>query len=130
MDGPVSRFFCSQRLRLHYLDWGDREAPPLLLIHGVRDHARNGDAVAARLRKDWHVIAPDLRGHGDSDWAAGGFYPTEAYVYDLWRLISEANLAPMSMIGHSLGGNIALRYAGAYPEHVAKMIAIEGLAAS
>jgi pimeloyl-ACP methyl ester carboxylesterase len=130
MDGPTSRFFRSQRLRLHYVEWGEPEAPPLLLIHGVRDHARSWDAVADSLRRDWHVIAPDLRGHGDSDWAGAGGYPTDAYVYDLWRLIAERALAPVKIIGHSLGGNVGLRYAGAYPDNVARIIAIEGLAAS
>lgn len=130
MDGPTSRFFFSRCLRLHYVDWGNREAPPLLLVHGVRDHCRNWDWVAERLRKDWHILAPDLRGHGDSEWARGGDYPTEAYVYDLWRLIHQQKLAPVTIVGHSLGGNVALRYAGLYPENVRKIVAIEGLSHS
>ena len=60
--GPTSRNFFSQRLRLHYVDWGNPEAPPLVLVHGGRDHCRNWDWVARRLRKDWHVIAPDNHG--------------------------------------------------------------------
>jgi pimeloyl-ACP methyl ester carboxylesterase len=130
MPGPTSRFFFSQRLRLHFVDWGNPEAPPLLLVHGVRDHCRNWDWVAERLRDRWHVLAPDLRGHGDSDWAGSGAYPTDSYVYDLSRLIAQETSAPVTLLGHSLGGNIVLRYAGAYPEKVARIIAIEGLAAS
>jgi pimeloyl-ACP methyl ester carboxylesterase len=65
MAGPTSRIFFSQRLRLHYVDWGNPEAPPLLLVHGGQDHCRNWDWVAQELRRDWHIIAPDLRGHGD-----------------------------------------------------------------
>src|SRR5258708_7519682 len=68
-SGPTSRTYFSQRLRLYYVDWGNPEAPPLLLLHGGRDHCRNWDWVAAELRQDWHVIAPDLRGHGDSQWS-------------------------------------------------------------
>ena len=64
--GPTSRVYFSQRLRLHYVDWGNPGAPPLILLHGGRDHCRNWDWVAADLRRDYHVIAPDLRGHGDS----------------------------------------------------------------
>ena len=64
--GPTSRTFFSQRLRLHYVDWGTVGKPPLLLLHGGRDHCRNWDWVAQVFRQDWHVIAPDLRGHGDS----------------------------------------------------------------
>ena len=64
--GPTSHIYFSQRLRLHYVAWGDRDAPPLLLVHGGRDHCRNWDWVAEDLRHDYHIIAPDLRGHGDS----------------------------------------------------------------
>src|ERR1043166_9194487 len=70
--GPTSRIFFSQRLRLHYVDWGNAEAPPLLLVHGGRDHCRNWDWLAERLGRDWHIIAPDLRGHGDSQWSQDG----------------------------------------------------------
>ena len=64
--GPTSQSFISQRLRLNYVDWGNPGAPPLILVHGGRDHCRNWDWVAADLRRDYHIIAPDLRGHGDS----------------------------------------------------------------
>ena len=75
-SGPTSRIYFSQRLRLHYVDWGNPTAPPLLLVHGGRDHCRNWDWVAAALRRDWHVLAPDLRGHGDSQWSPDGNYST------------------------------------------------------
>ncbi len=70
MPGPTSHLYFSQRLRLHYVDWGRDDAPALLLIHGGRDHCRNWDWVAERLADRYHVIAPDLRGHGDSEWAS------------------------------------------------------------
>jgi len=126
-QGPTSRTYFSQRLRLHYVDWGNSDRPPLLLIHGGRDHCRNWDWTAAALREDWHVIAPDLRGHGDSQWSQDGSYTMAAYIYDLAQLIHQQRLAPVTIIAHSLGGNIALRYAGLYPESVAKVAAIEGL---
>ncbi|QQS11878.1 MAG: alpha/beta hydrolase [Rhodospirillales bacterium] len=128
--GPTSRVYFSQRLRLHYVDWGNPSAPPLLLVHGGRDHCRNWDWVAERLRKDWHVIAPDLRGHGDSQWSPDGNYAMSAYIYDLAQLIHQQKLAPVTIVAHSLGGNIALRYAGVYPENVRKLVAIEGLGPS
>jgi len=129
-QGPTSRIFFSQRLRLHYVDWGNADAPPLVLVHGGRDHCRNWDWVAEELRKDWHIIAPDLRGHGDSGWSQDGTYMMAGYVYDLAQLIHQQKLAPVTLIGHSLGGNIVLRYAGLYPENVAKLVAIEGLGPS
>jgi pimeloyl-ACP methyl ester carboxylesterase len=128
--GPTSKNFVSQRLRLHYADWGNPDAPPLILLHGGRDHCRNWDWVAERLRDDWHVIAPDLRGHGDSEWASDGNYPMMPHVYDLAQLIHQLDLAPVTIVAHSLGGNIALRYTGLYPETVHKLVVIEGLGPS
>lgn len=125
--GPTSHSFFSQRLRLHYVDWGNADKPPLLLIHGGRDHCRNWDWTAAALRGDWHVIAPDLRGHGDSQWSTDANYTMAGYVYDLAQLVHQQRLAPVTIIAHSLGGVIALRYAGIYPPTVACLIAIEGL---
>lgn len=127
---PTSHPFISQRLRLHYVDWGNPDAPPLVLVHGGRDHCRNWDWVAADLAHDWHVIAPDLRGHGDSAWATDGSYGMAAHVYDLAQLIHGLGLAPVTLVAHSLGGNIALRYAGLFPDNVAKIVAIEGLGPS
>jgi len=125
--GPTSHSYISQRLRLHYVDWGNPSAPPLLLVHGGRDHCRNWDWVARDLRRDYHVIAPDLRGHGDSAHAPSGDYGMAAFIYDLAQLIHQQHLAPVRIIAHSLGGNIALRYAGVYPDAVSKLVAIEGL---
>src|SRR5258705_3696593 len=129
-SGPTSRVYFSQRLRLHYVDWGNSGAPPLLLVHGGRDHCRNWDWVAAALRRDWHVLAPDLRGHGDSQWSPDGNYGMAGYIYDLAQLIHQQELAPVTIVAHSLGGNIALRYAGVYPEQVRRLVAIEGLGPS
>jgi len=130
MPGPTSRIYFSQRLRLHYVDWGNPAAPPLLLVHGGRDHCRNWDWVAAALRHDWHIIAPDLRGHGDSQWSPDGNYSMAGHIYDLAQLIHQQALAPVTIVSHSLGGNICLRYAGIYPENVRKLVAIEGLGPS
>ena len=130
MPGPTSRHFISQRLRLHYVDWGNPDAPPLLLVHGGRDHCRNWDWVAQALRRDWHIICPDLRGHGDSQWSPDGNYSMSAYIYDLAQLIHQQNLAPVTIVAHSLGGNICLRYTGIYPDKVRKLVAIEGLGPS
>jgi pimeloyl-ACP methyl ester carboxylesterase len=130
MHGPTSRVYFSQRLRLRYVDWGNPDAPPLILQHGGRDHCRNWDWVAAALQDDWHIIAPDLRGHGDSEWSSDGQYPMSGYVYDLAQLVHQQNLAPVSIVAHSLGGNIAIRYAGIFPDKVRKLVAIEGLGLS
>ncbi len=128
--GPTSNSFVSQRLRLHYADWGNADAPPLLLIHGGRDHCRSWDWTAEQLYQDWHVIAPDLRGHGDSAWSPDGDYSMQSHIYDIAQLVHQLQLAPVTIVAHSLGGNIALRYTGLYPDSVRKIVAIEGLGPS
>ncbi len=129
-SGPTSHSFISQRLKLHYVDWGNDDAPPLLLVHGGRDHCRSWDWVAERLCDRYHVIAPDLRGHGDSAWSPDGNYDMDAFVYDLAQLIHQLDLAPVTIVAHSMGGNVALRYTGLYPDNVCKLVAIEGLGPS
>ena len=125
--GPASRAYFSQRLRLHYVDWGNEDAPLLLMVHGGRDHCRNWDWVAEALRHDYHVIAPDLRGHGDSQWLVGGSYTHMDYVYDIAQLVHQVARDKVTIISHSLGGSISLLYASMYPELVDRLVAIEGL---
>ncbi|MFW6093336.1 MAG: alpha/beta fold hydrolase, partial [Pseudomonadota bacterium] len=127
MEGPTSHIYFSQRLRLHYVDWGNPEAPLMVLVHGGRDHCRNWDWVAQAFRDDYHVIAPDLRGHGDSQWMIGGSYHQVDYVYDIAQLIHQIDHNPVTIIGHSLGGSISLLYAGLFPDTVDKLVAIEGM---
>ena len=128
--GPASHIYFSQRLRLHYVDWGNDNASPMLMIHGGRDHCRNWDWTAQALRDEYHIIAPDLRGHGDSDWMLGSTYQMNDYVYDIAQLIHQKDLAPLTIVAHSMGGAVALRYTGLYPENVKKLIVIEGLGPS
>ncbi len=127
LTGPTSHFLVSQRLRLHYVDWGNRGAPPLVLVHGGRDHARSWDAVALDLRRDYHVIALDLRGHGDSAWAIGSLYHIVEMVIDLAQLIDALGEEQVVLVSHSLGSAICAQYAGVKAERVSKLVAIEGI---
>ena len=130
LTGPTSQTFVSQRLRLNYLDWGNPEKPLLMLVHGGRDHARSWDWVAEELREDWHVVAFDHRGHGDSDWVSDGNYNVQDMVYDLAQLVHQLGDREVTIVSHSMGGNVALRYAGTFPDKVRKIVAIEGLGPS
>lgn len=125
--GPTSNSFISQRLRLHYVDWGNPDAPLLILQHGGRDHCRSWDWVAADLAKDWHVIAPDLRGHGDSAWSPEGDYSASAFIYDFAQLVHTLGHEQVTIVAHSLGGDITARYTGLYPDKVRRLVNIEGL---
>ncbi len=124
---PVSRFYESQRLKMHYLVWGDEQKPPLILVHGTRDHARSWDRVAEALIDRYCVYAPDLRGHGDSAWAVGGNYSIIDYGLDMHALGEAIGRPPYTVIGHSLGGGVTLQYAGTFPEKVERIVSVEGL---
>ena len=124
---PTSNSYFSQRMRLHYLDWGNASAPHVLLVHGMRDHGHNWDWVARELCTGHHVVAPDLRGHGDSEWPLGGSYSNVDYVYDLAQLVQQARITPCTLIAHSLGGTLACLYAGLYPEQIERLVVIEGV---
>lgn len=123
---PISHFFYSHRLKLQFWDWGTEGKPPLVLVHGGLDHARNWDWVARALLNDFHVYAIDLRGHGNSGWAYGAMYSVAEYVLDLSALL-DIIAGNVYLIGHSLGGIIVLHYAGIYPDRVIKAVSIEGI---
>jgi pimeloyl-ACP methyl ester carboxylesterase len=127
MSEPQRRFYESQTLRLHYADWGNEEAPPLILIHGGRDHCRSWDRLARALQPHFHVIAPDLRGHGDSDWTRGGSYSLTEYVYDLTGLFQTLGAQKATLVGHSMGGMVSLIYSGAFPETVERLVVLDGV---
>ena len=126
-DAPEARTYVSQGLRLHYTDWGNGSAPPLILVHGGLDQSRSWDAMARALRARFHVIAPDLRGHGDSDWATGSSYSLSDHVYDLTCLIKSAGLEQVAIVSHSMGGMVSLTYAGAFPEKVSRLAVLDGV---
>ena len=126
-DAPESRYYQSQGLRLHFTDWGNPSAPPLILIHGGLDHARSWDHLARALRTNFHVVAPDLRGHGQSAWATGSSYSLADHVYDLTGLVKAAGFEQVALVGHSMGGMVSLTYAGAFPKEVSRLVVLDGV---
>ena len=128
---PISHFFYSDRLKLQFWDYGQDAKPPLILVHGGLDHARNWDWVARSLSLHYHVYAYDLRGHGNSAWAPGAMYSMAEHVLDLAGLLdivaSTHGNGPVRLAGHSLGGMIVLHYTGLYPDRVSHAVSIEGI---
>jgi len=104
---------------------GDPARPAVVLLHGMRDVALGLLPIAERLARDYHVLLADLRGHGASD--RPGSYAMGAYVFDLHRVVSELGRPPLALFGHSLGGQIAVRFAALFPELTAAAVIVEGL---
>jgi pimeloyl-ACP methyl ester carboxylesterase len=119
---PERRFVNVNGLRLHYLDWGNQAAPPLVCVHGFRGNAHAFDGPARRFRDRFHVIAPDVRGRGDSAWSPAGAYQISDYVSDLEGLVDALGLAAFSLIGTSMGGRIGMTYAGRHPERLDRLV--------
>jgi pimeloyl-ACP methyl ester carboxylesterase len=110
----------------HVLTWGTPSAPKLFLLHGWMDVGASFQFLVDALAGDWYAIAPDLRGFGRSDWQPQGYWFAD-YVADLDALIEA--FAPgenVNLIGHSLGGNVVMFYAGVRPQRVRSLVSLEG----
>jgi pimeloyl-ACP methyl ester carboxylesterase len=119
----------STGLSYHLLEWNPDAPATLLLVHGFLDSAWGfHPLVEAGLSDRFHVIAPDMRGHGDSDWiGSGGYYHFFDYVADLRALIDQLVDKPLFLVGHSMGGTICGYFAGAFPDSVEKLALLEGM---
>ena len=110
----------------HVLSWGDPAAPKLFLVHGWMDGGASFQFLVDALARDWYAVAPDLRGYGRSAWQPQGYWFAD-YVADLEALLDV--FAPgesVNLVGHSLGGNIVMQYAGLRPQRVRAVISLEG----
>ncbi len=111
--------------RFHYTEWGDAAAPPVILLHGVTGHARTWDDEARALSATWRVLVLDQRGHGDSDPAPDGDYTTASLTDDLATFIDSLGLAQVTLVALSMGGRVAIAYAGRYPSRVSRLVVID-----
>ena len=129
-----SRFVTARGLRHHLLEWGDagaasREQPPLVMLHGWMDVAASFQFVVDALSVERHVLALDWRGFGDSDTPEADTYFFAEYLGDLEQVLDGlfgAERAPIDLLGHSMGGNVAMLYAGVRPERVRRLVNLEG----
>jgi len=123
----ASTFLSIRGLRYHCRTWGSPSAPPLVLLHGWMDVSASFQFLADALQGDWHAIAPDWRGYGLTQWSGADSYWYPDYLADLDRLLAAlAPRAPVALVGHSMGGNVACLYAGIRPERVAQLVNLEG----
>ncbi|RLT41194.1 MAG: alpha/beta hydrolase [Chloroflexi bacterium] len=119
---PTEGYFKSGDLNIHYLDWGNEGATPFILLHHVQSSAHTWDTFAQRIRGQYRVLAMDMRGHGDSDWAGEGHYTTEEYASDVVALIKHLNLPRFIAMGGSTGGRVAMLAAAMVPDKAAALI--------
>jgi pimeloyl-ACP methyl ester carboxylesterase len=120
--GPADRFADVGDVRIHYLEWGTPENPPMILLHGIGRIARTFEPVARHFADDYRVIAVDMRGHGDSAWSPDGSYTVEDYTGDLIGIVEQLDLAGIVVWGNSTGGRVAQMFAGKVPDRVAAVI--------
>lgn len=118
-------FITVNGLRLHYLDWGTADKPPLVLLHGGSAYAHWWDWIAPALAPAFHVFVPDQRGHGDSDHTDPPAYGTRHYVDDLRQFVTSLGLHKPVLIGHSMGGHNALIYATQYAQDLTALILVD-----
>jgi len=121
----ATRDVALEGMSLHCEIWGDSDAPPLLLVHGLRAFGRWFHSVGAALGRDYRLIAPDLRGRNLSSWAPDGDYRIATYVRDLAALADHLGLGRFALAGHSLGGRISTAFAAAYPDRVAALMLLD-----
>jgi len=119
---PVDRFVTVSGMRIHYLDWGSPEKPPLIMVHGIGRVAHTFDHIAPHFASKYHVMAIDMRGHGDSGWDPMGAYLVEDYVKDIEGLADQLRLRNIVIWGNSTGGRVAQVFAGLHPDVVAAVI--------
>ena len=126
MKSSVSEYLTIRSLRYHVRTWGDPGDPKLILLHGWMDVSASFQFLVDELQGSWHVIAPDWRGFGLSEWAAEGYWFPD-YLADLDALLDAFSPdAPVRLLGHSMGGNVAGLYAGIRPERIARLVLAEG----
>lgn len=120
----TDHFVSINGLNIHYRDWGDRGLSPLVILHGGGNSiSRTWDHVAAALADHFRVIVPDLRGNGESSWAAE--YSWHLLLDDVLKLMDALGLGQTVLCGHSMGGRIAYMLASQFPERVSCLVIVE-----
>lgn len=126
MKASRSEFLTLRGRRVHVRHWGDASAPLLVMLHGWGDVSASWQFIVDALARDWHVIAPDWRGFGQSQWNRDAYWFPD-YIADLDLLLEQVSPThPVRLVAHSLGGNVACLYAGIRPERVAGLVNLEG----
>jgi pimeloyl-ACP methyl ester carboxylesterase len=118
---PVSKTLNVNGLALHYLEWGEADAPPIVCLHGYTGSADAFNALARHFQDRFRIVAPDVRGHGESAWSPAGAYQYADQAGDLAEFAGQLGLEKFVLIGTSMGGIIAMTYA---TEHADRLLGL------
>lgn len=121
----LSRNTVLRHQRFHFLEWGDPARPAVLLLHGGNQSAHSWDLVSLALSGEFHVLALDQRGHGDSEWSRGAHYGIDEMMEDAAAFIAAAGLERPVVVGHSMGGMVALTLAHRQPETLTGLVVVD-----
>lgn len=127
MERVHDHLICLHGLRFHFREWPcpKAEAEDLVLLHGFTGHARSWDAFAQAMSADYRVLALDQRGHGETEWAAPDQYGTTHMVADLEAFVAALGLHRFVLLGLSMGGNVAIHYAGKQPAALDRLVIVD-----
>jgi esterase len=121
---PTDHFITLNDMRFRYREWGEQSAEPIVLLHGVLVNADTYDGIAARLGAlGRRVLVLDQRGHGQSDYSSD--YSWRTFVADLEAFWGALRLGSVDVVGHSMGGHHARRFAALHPDSVSRLVIIE-----
>ena len=127
MNASYPDFIRVRGLRYHVRRWGKPDAPRVFLLHGWLDTSATWHPVATGLLPKFQVLCPDWRGFGHSEWPQDGYW-FQDYVADLEAVLDHYSAsAPVDLVGHSMGGQVASLYAGLRPERVKKLVCLDSL---
>ena len=112
-------------INLHYLEWGNEGKPKILLLHGLRGHCHSWDDVSTEFCQNYHIIALDQRGRGESDWALEGDYSSLSFVADLEAFCEEVGFDKFTLIGHSMGGRNSMAFAGNNAQKLDNLVIVD-----
>ena len=119
---PKSMRVSVNGLELHYLDWGNAGAAPVVCVHGYTSSAEPFNGLARHFHDRFHIVVPDVRGHGESAWSPDGAYQYRDQVSDLAGLVDQLGLTRFVLIGTSMGGIIAMAYAEAHADRLLGLV--------
>ena len=123
---PADRHVQANGLRFHYLEWGERNRPTLLMLHGICQQCHSWDFISLALAHKYHVIALDARGHGDTQWPPDADYSLDAHQCKTLDGVADAlELRNFIVVGHSMGGRNGYVFASRRPDIVRGLVIVD-----